>query len=113
MNSKLKSIKKTKYTIGLDVSGTYNCSYAFEDQKSLGRFMLYDYMDIKNKYPNISVRVYPLDGLSIGDTCCVHGDGTNEYQILDVRFSYPYIPIFFLSNGCHESVVKCYRVPKR
>ena len=90
------------------VSGSYDCTFYFKQQKDLANWLKADFLKLQEKYGELKVSQERLSGLKVGDTCHVYGDGNNEYKIVGFEKWAPNYYGFVLDSGFIESVHKCY-----
>lgn len=103
-----------KYLFSVNVRGDYNAEYAFTSLDKLSAWMVNETMTADDgSHKKVEFRTSELDGLTIGDKCHVYGDGNEIYTIVDVFCSSPNSPMFSLSSGFSEPVVKCYKVTEK
>ena len=97
------------YTKALKVSGDLRCSYAFETQEDMDVWIKDEHPKLCKEYGKLSYSTKDLDGLKVGDSCWVIGEGDETFIIKElIQFS-PNRPGFVLNSGFREEVVKCYK----
>lgn len=103
------------YKYGASTSGELMSSFSFTTKQELDRWIAEDFEELKKKYPSIlppglEFSTFVLDGLKIGDSCHVWGDGDEVYKIVGIKMYSKDRPGFILDSGFCEEVVKCYKV---
>lgn len=97
------------FTVGASVRGGLGSSFQFENEAALEAWKENEFKALEATYGKLELSVYALPGLKVGDTCCVYGEGDEEFVIKElVQFS-PHRYGFVLDSGWREEVGKCYR----
>lgn len=97
-----------KFVIEANVKGALISSFCFESQEEFDAWKKSDFIELQQKYGPLTLSEGKLPGLSVGDTCCVYGEGMEEFKIVELieysknRFG------FVLDSGWSEEVVKCF-----
>ncbi len=92
------------------VRGGLSSSFVFTDKDLMDSWIKTKIPYLKMVYKDISYSVHDLDGLQIGDSCHVVGDGREVYRITGL------VPFdenrygFVLDSGFVEEVAKCYKI---
>lgn len=96
------------FTWAAHVSGDYNCTFHFKQQKDLATWLTAGFLKLQEKYGELKVSQETLPGLKVGDSCHVWGDGSDEYKIVDFKKWAPNCYGFVLDSGFIEPAHKCY-----
>jgi len=95
----------------VSVKGKLISSYSFKDQTAVDTWIKTVLPKLEKEYGKLTYNVRDLDGLKVGDTCCVFGEGDDEFKIKKlIKYSADRWG-FVLDSGWAEEVVKCYKVP--
>ena len=106
--------KKQKEIIlkkAVHISGAFCAAYSFETGDAMKNWLKTTLPKLEERYGDLTLRVRDLDGLRVGDSCWVIGEGAEDFKIKklikysDNRWG------FVLDSGCSEEVVKCYKIP--
>lgn len=90
-------------------SGGLHASFQFVSEQSAKHWIETELPAISTKYGPSTGSITPLDGLRVGDSCYVVGEGTDLFVIKDVVCYSPHSYGFVLDTGCSEGVSKCGR----
>lgn len=90
-------------------SGGLHATFQFVSEQSAQHWIETELPAISTKYGPSAGSITPLDGLRVGDSCYVVGEGTDLFVIKDVVCYSPHSYGFVLDTGCSEGVSKCGR----
>lgn len=96
------------FTKEVCVKGSLWCSYVFESQEDVDRWLLDYYPKLIKEYTDINYTVRDLPGLKIGDKCKVYGEGSDIFTITALKKYEDNRYGFILNGGDREEVGKCY-----
>lgn len=102
------NMKDKVFTVGIAVRGKFNSSYVFESKECADTWLNNDFPALSQEYGALEYTLVDLPGLKIGDRCNVYGEGTEDFEILDLKEYSPHRYGFFLSSGWNEEVFKCH-----
>ena len=103
-------MKDIRYRVAIYISGNFNSSFSFKNDKDADAWMKTELPKLKTEYGNLKIHRYKLDGLRVGDKCHVCGEGSDMFTIVDKKMYSANRPGFVLDSGWSEEVVKCYKV---
>lgn len=97
------------FTVGVSTQGGYVASFQFEDESAFHAWKDDELKRLEAIYGKLALKIYPLPGIEIGETCLVYGEGERRFVVKGlVQFS-PHRYGFVLDSGLCEEVGKCYR----
>lgn len=105
---------KTKiFSIAGSITGQYNASVQFTDDKEKEEWLKTDFKRLQQKY-KVQVSFYKLPGLKVGDRCFVAGEGDDEFVITGLKQHKGYSHCFIVTHldsghEWSEEVSKCYK----
>ena len=100
------------YTKVIRVRGNLGASFVFEDQEEMDLWIETRFPSLQKQHGDIEYYTGDLDGLAIGDTCRVMGEGFDTFVITKLVVWEKYRVGFALDSGWIEEVAKCYKVPE-
>lgn len=101
------------FTKRVSIRGRLLSSYVFQNQTEVNNWLEDVFPRLQAKYNNdLTYEVSDLDGLKVGDKCCVIGDGDEVYEILGMKVYSKNRYGFILDSGWVEEVAKCYKPRK-
>lgn len=112
MTSDQQSLAKKSFHFGIRAQGRFNADLVFSSPEEVKKWMAQDLPEIEKKSGAISLYIRALDGLKVGDPCFVMGEGSEKFEIEEIRKNGDYRYSFGVNN-CWEGVHKCYtHLPK-
>ena len=98
------------FTRCVTLTGEYNATFVFQTQKAMEKWIASELPELEKRYGTLEVNTRTLQGLKVGDSCKVVGDGDLVYVIRRIREYSPNNYGFILDSGWVEPVYKCYKV---
>lgn len=101
-------MKEKIFTVGIAVRGGLHSSYVFESKEHADTWLNNDLPALSQEYGALEYNLIDLPGLKIGDRCNVSGEGTDDFEILDIKKYSPHRYGFLLDSGWYEEIFKCH-----
>lgn len=106
MTSSKQSLGKKAFNLCIRAQGRFNADLVFSTPEEVQQWLTKDLPEIEKKGP-ISLYIRSLNGLKVGDTCFVMGEGMDKFKIEEIRQNGDYRYSFGVNN-CWENVAKCH-----
>jgi len=97
-----------KFTHRITVTGALQSSFVFQNEQEVTSWINNEYPKLESVYGKLELYISKLDGLQIGDTCHVTGEGDQVFTIVGIRQYSPHSWGFVLDSGWCEEASKCY-----
>lgn len=97
------------FTKVVRVRGNLWASYVFKDDKAVSNWLVDEFPLLEIEHGKLTYSVETLDGLKVGDTCMVIGEGHDLFVIKKLIVYSPNRYGFALDSGWSEEVAKCYK----
>ena len=68
-------MKNLIFKYKITTAGDLLSSFVFTDLESVNAWINEDFAVLKGKYKTLTCIIRPIDGLKLGDTCRVYGEG--------------------------------------
>jgi len=93
----------------LTTRGNLSANYVFSSDKEVNDWLSNDLLLLEKEHGKLTYTITELDGLKVGDTCKVTGEGDEDFVIEKlIRYSKDRYG-FVLDSGWTEEVAKCYK----
>lgn len=97
------------FTKAIKVNGDLISTFVFENAADVKKWRDTILPRLELQHGSLAYSIRELDSLKIGDTCCVMGEGTETFKIIQqIQYS-PNRYGFVLDSGWSEEVNKCYK----
>lgn len=102
--------KNLSLTIGLKVnSSSFEKNLAFQNEAELDKWLNNELKVLMKSSTNIQLTLMALDGLKVGDSCHVNGEGLDLFEIKDIIQYDNGLYTFVMLTGERESVLSCFK----
>ena len=90
------------------VRGNLQASFVFEGEADFLRWREDEFPALDVHYDGLTLKVDPLPGLKVGDSCHVWGEGSDVFVIVSLVRYQAHRYGFVLNAGWTEEVSKCF-----
>ena len=96
------------FTRRVRTTGNLQSNYVFQNDSELSVWLRTELPKLESVHGTLGISTSDLPGLSVGDTCRVIGEGSDEFVIEKLINYSPYRYGFILDSGWSEEVAKSY-----
>jgi len=93
----------------VSVSGNLLSNFVFKSEEAMCHWLETEFPKLVESYGKLEYSIDDLDGLAVGDSCHVAGEGDDVFKIVGLVKYNDHRYGFVLNSGWSEEVAKCFR----